>query len=267
MNNIITRSISGTFFAIILMACCCDEWFFLGMFFCLMNACISEFSKMLHLQSKTIYWVCNFLYLSNLDRIFLPSAQTKEIIQAATIILIAMLFIKVLFTKKIKAVEYLGKFFLTLLYTCLPFIFIAEIPFGYDGASFNSHLILGILILTWSNDTFAYVVGKMIGKHKLFERISPKKTIEGFFGGIVFTVITAVIISAFYLELSLVYWIYISFIISIFGVIGDLIASMFKRQFGCKDFGTIIIGHGGVLDRLDSLIFVAPLIYVFLNFI
>ena len=145
-----------------------------------------------------------------------------------------------------------------------PFIIITKIPFGTRG--YNPKIIIGIFILIWTNDTFAYIVGKSIGKHKLFERISPKKTIEGFVGGIIFATIAGFLISKYYIEgskFNQYIWIGFAVIVGVFGTIGDLIESKFKRIAGVKDSGKIMPGHGGILDRLDSVIFVAPFIFLF----
>ena len=162
----------------------------------------------------------------------------------------------------------LSKYIYLIGYIMLPFLFIVKISFGI--AAYNPKIIIGLFILIWTNDTFAYLVGKSIGKHKLFERISPKKTIEGFFGGVVFAALAGFLISKFYIQptpefssKSILIWMIIALIVSIFGTIGDLIESKFKRIAGVKDSGSIMPGHGGVLDRLDSVIFVAPVIYLF----
>ncbi|MFZ0596565.1 MAG: phosphatidate cytidylyltransferase [Flavobacterium sp.] len=153
-------------------------------------------------------------------------------------------------------------------YIMLPFLFIVKISFGIK--DYNPKIIIGLFILIWTNDTFAYLVGKSIGKHKLFERISPKKTIEGFLGGVAFAALAGFLISKFYIQptpefssKSILIWTIIALIVSIFGTIGDLIESKFKRVAGVKDSGAIMPGHGGVLDRLDSVIFVAPIIFLF----
>jgi phosphatidate cytidylyltransferase len=150
----------------------------------------------------------------------------------------------------------------------LPFVFITKISFGIN--DYNPKIIIGLFILIWTNDTFAYLVGKSIGKHKLLERISPKKTIEGFIGGVVFAVFTGFLISKLYIKASpsfsgksILIWTSIALIVGIFGTIGDLIESKFKRIAGIKDSGKIMPGHGGILDRLDSVIFVAPIVYLF----
>ncbi|QGK74737.1 phosphatidate cytidylyltransferase [Flavobacterium sp. SLB02] len=161
-----------------------------------------------------------------------------------------------------------SKYIYSVGYIMLPFLFITKISFGIK--DYNPKIIIGLFVLIWTNDTFAYLVGKSIGKHKLFERISPKKTIEGFLGGVVFAAFAGFLISKLYIQpnpdfsnKSILIWTIIALIVSIFGTIGDLIESKFKRVAGVKDSGAIMPGHGGVLDRLDSVIFVAPIIFLF----
>lgn len=121
-----------------------------------------------------------------------------------------------------------------------------------------------IFALISINDTFAYLVGSTIGKHKLFERISPAKTIEGSLGGLVFTVLTAYLCNRFWLNIfSDVKMIGLALIIVVFGSLGDLIESMLKRQAGVKDSGNIIPGHGGILDRFDALLFAMPFVFIY----
>jgi len=167
-----------------------------------------------------------------------------------------------------QTISKISKYIYLIGYILLPFIFIVKISFGIN--NYNPKIIIGLFVLIWTNDTFAYLVGKSIGKHKLFERISPKKTIEGFLGGVVFAAFAGFLISKFYIRpnpdfssKSILIWTIIALIVSIFGTIGDLIESKFKRVAGVKDSGKIMPGHGGVLDRLDSVIFVAPVIYLF----
>lgn len=153
-------------------------------------------------------------------------------------------------------------------YIIIPFLLIIKLPFlGLGGDNDNRFIIIGIFILMWINDTFAYIVGKSIGKRKLFERVSPKKTIEGFLGGLVFTVIGSYIISLFYTFLSPALWIATAVILVVFGSLGDLIESKLKRNAGVKDSGAIMPGHGGILDRLDSIIFAIPFLFLFYQII
>ncbi len=133
---------------------------------------------------------------------------------------------------------------------------------GFVNGAYDGTLILSFFILVWSNDTGAYIVGVSIGKHKLYERISPKKTWEGFIGGILFTFVAAYIIWSNTGFQSLALWLVSGLIVGIFGTMGDLVESMLKRDVDAKDSGTILPGHGGMLDRFDAVLFSAPLILV-----
>ena len=122
-----------------------------------------------------------------------------------------------------------------------------------------------MFILIWINDSFAYLIGSNFGRQKLFESVSPKKTVEGFLGGVFFSAIGSYFIFKYTNNLEFSNWLIISVIVSVFGTIGDLIESKYKRQANVKDSGNLMPGHGGLLDRLDSAIFVAPFIYLFLK--
>ncbi len=124
---------------------------------------------------------------------------------------------------------------------------------------------MGIFILIWVNDSFAYLVGSSIGRRKLFPSVSPKKTVEGTLGGFIFTLVAAYILSLYEPILKSAEWIILATVIVIMGSLGDLIESKLKRLAGVKDSGAILPGHGGMLDRLDSLIFAAPFAYLVLN--
>ncbi len=132
---------------------------------------------------------------------------------------------------------------------------------------FNYELLLGFFILNWSSDTGAYLAGNAFGKTKLFERISPKKTIEGSLGGLVLTVIVAYFLSTIFFQVSMLDWIIIAMLVVSFGTFGDLFESMIKRKAEIKDSGSFIPGHGGILDRFDSVLFSAPSVFVYLNLI
>jgi len=125
-------------------------------------------------------------------------------------------------------------------------------------------MALGLFAILWSYDTFAYLTGMLFGKHKLIERISPKKTWEGAIGGTVFSLAAAFVLSVFFKELSLVQWMLGALIIVITGTFGDLAESMLKRKFDLKDSGGFFPGHGGILDRFDSVFFAAPAFFCYL---
>lgn len=146
-------------------------------------------------------------------------------------------------------------------YVVLPFLIISQLPFGNQ--IYSPWLLLSIFIMMWCNDTFAYICGRLFGKHKLYEKISPKKTIEGFVGGLLFTQIAALVLfKTTNMPFSLFFWLTIALTASTIGTIGDLVESKYKRQAEVKDSGAIMPGHGGILDRLDSILFAAPFLFL-----
>jgi phosphatidate cytidylyltransferase len=129
---------------------------------------------------------------------------------------------------------------------------------------YHPYLLLGIFVLTWTNDTFAFLTGSWLGKHKLVPHISPKKSIEGLIGGGLFTVGAAWLYSRFNQDISNIQWLVTGIIVVIFGTLGDLSESVIKRNFNTKDSGNILPGHGGFLDRIDGLLFIGPAVYFYL---
>jgi phosphatidate cytidylyltransferase len=161
--------------------------------------------------------------------------------------------------------------FFGILYIAVPFslwsLTVLKEEFVYDLGNrieYTPHYLLGFFFLVWSNDTFAYLVGKPLGRTKLFERISPKKTWEGFIGGVVLTQGVAYILSIYFTELPLRDWMVIGAIVSVFGTLGDLVESMFKRSLNVKDSGGILPGHGGILDRFDGVLLASPFVVTYL---
>ena len=155
-----------------------------------------------------------------------------------------------------------------LLYILVPFFLIQLFVFNdinYPNANFDPSIILLILILTWTFDTFAYLFGVKFGKHKIMISISPKKSWEGFAGGFLFTIITAFISSVYLLSINLQFAIIVSLILPFTATLGDFIASYYKRQAGVKDSGNLIPGHGGILDRMDAFMITIPAIYTLKN--
>ena len=157
-----------------------------------------------------------------------------------------------------------GKLIFTVVYVTLPFAFALALPkFSTLDTSKSFTLeVFMLFVLIWSSDTFAYLTGKFFGKHKMAPRISPKKTWEGFAGGVVLTLILGFFVEQYFPELR-GNWMIVGFLVSVFAPLGDLVESQLKRSFAVKDSGNIIPGHGGVLDRLDSFIICAPVIYLY----
>lgn len=157
----------------------------------------------------------------------------------------------------------LGYTYLGIIYVALPFALLIEMTFWRG--NFLPVLPLGTLLILWSFDTGAYFSGKYFGRRKLFERISPKKTWEGFFGGAIIALLTAFLYWKYTESLRMSEWLGIAGIIVIAGTLGDLVESLFKRSIEIKDSGSIIPGHGGFLDRFDGLLLSMPFIVTFIK--
>lgn len=172
-------------------------------------------------------------------------------------------FIKLYKKTDSKPFENLGYTFLGIIYVAVPFTLVNELVI--EEGHYKPYLMMGVLLILWVNDSGAYFAGSLMGKRKLFERISPKKTWEGLIGGAVFSVLAAFIYGQYYTQLELWKWLGIAVIIVITGTLGDLVESLFKRSIAIKDSGSIIPGHGGFLDRFDGLLLSMPFILTFLK--
>lgn len=170
--------------------------------------------------------------------------------------LVFLCFIFELFSKSEHPFNNVALTLLGMTYISAPFSMLNLIAF--NGESFSPNIVMGLLFLIWSNDTGAYLVGSQIGRTKLLPRISPKKTWEGFFGGLALTFLVSWGLSKYFNEIRVQDWLALAAISSIFGTIGDLVESMLKRSFEVKDSGTLLPGHGGFLDRFDAFMFLVP---------
>ncbi len=270
MRKLSKRALSGfVFVSVLIFSILYSKITFITLFFILMLFCLYEFQRMIKLKSIFPYLIGTLLFIFGniLNVEDVPSRIIFEYVGVALFLTIFMSFASILFAKKEEVISHLGQIFLTIIYIVVPFTLMVQIPFLNTEYSYVNTTILGVFILIWTNDTFAFLVGKNFGKHKLLKRISPNKTIEGFIGGMVFTFIASFILSSQFTSLSIIQWTVIAGIVSIFGVLGDLIESMFKRQAGVKDSSNFIPGHGGFLDRFDSVIFAAPFIFIYLQLV
>lgn len=170
--------------------------------------------------------------------------------------LVFTIFIYELYSNSKEPFANIAFMILGLFYIGLPFALVDFIAF--DGDDFRHRIVFGLLVLTWVNDTGAYLIGSMIGRTPLFPRISPKKTWEGSIGGLATTLLFGWLLSYIFQEIPLVQWLGLAVIVGIFGGLGDLVESMLKRSVNVKDSGNLLPGHGGLLDRFDAFIFVIP---------
>ncbi|HEY4629566.1 MAG TPA: phosphatidate cytidylyltransferase [Flavobacterium sp.] len=288
MNETLKRAISGAVYIILLLASILysTESFFI-LFGAFLLISVYEFCNLVQINkvfpilfgtvlytAVTLVSHYNKITTDTINQLFktdleiLINIQQLDIVLLVIALVVSIKCILFLFYDNIQKISTSSKYLYLLGYIILPFVFITKISFGIN--DYNPKIIIGLFILIWTNDTFAYIVGKSIGRTKLFEKISPKKTVEGFIGGIIFAVLAGYLISKYYIkanpqfsERSILIWTSIAVIVGIVGTIGDLIESKFKRIAGVKDSGSIMPGHGGILDRLDSVIFVAPIIFLF----
>ena len=156
---------------------------------------------------------------------------------------------------------------LAFLYVLIPFILMQVFGMRDSNFPFDPSFILLMFVLTWTFDTFAYLVGVKFGKHKIIPTVSPKKSWEGFAGGFIFTIIAAYLTASYFLEIKLNQAIVISLFLPFTATVGDFTESYYKRKAGVKDSGNFIPGHGGMLDRMDAFMFTIPVLYIYLSLI
>jgi len=219
--------------------------------------CILEYSKLVKI--KPFLFIFSFLLFIYLFTFLALPYNSVYVLLTATLLTNVLLIYDLFKSKK-------TTFRFAFLYLIGGLIFITLIPMIYDG--YVPKLISGVFILIWTNDVFAYLVGKSIGKTPLAPKISPNKTIEGFIGGFVATCLVSLLIYKYMPVNNSIFiwwfWMLLAVIICIFGTLGDLIQSKIKRQAAVKDSGNILPGHGGIFDRIDSIVFTAPFIYLYL---
>ena len=240
---------------------------FVLLFALITGLCLWEFLNMVLIRNKTFDLIRRLLGLVlGLIPFVLTSVVQLQIIREPQdfVALFVFLFFPVLFVAFIYELfirserPFINVAFIVLgvVYIGVPFALLDFIAF--DGNYFYANTVFGLLLMTWANDTAAYMIGSQIGKNPLFPRISPKKTWEGTLGGLLITILIAFLLARFFSELALVDWLILALIVAIFGSFGDLVESMLKRSVQVKDSGTLLPGHGGFLDRFDGFIFLLP---------
>jgi phosphatidate cytidylyltransferase len=269
VNNFIVRTLTGIVFAIsIIGSILVSHYLFSLLFLVVTIFTMLEFYKLadsglsIKIQTKLGVFTGSMLFiLSSLSSLGLISTKFLAII----FLLTGLLFIAEMYRNKSNpflniSMTLAGVFYIALPFSMLNFFYT---PY-FDFSNGNYEVLIGFFLILWVNDSLAYLVGSSIGKHRLFERISPKKSWEGSIGGFAFGLLTAWGISFFFKELELNNWLVIAAIIMIFGTFGDLVESLFKRSLNIKDSGSFLPGHGGLLDRFDAVLLAAPAVFVYL---
>ena len=266
-----TRTITGLSFGAVVITACLFSQISCAFLLCIVSGlCVYEFSFLL-IKDKGLPRI-HLVYLFSLPVCYiaykvqwLPDLTCVQGIFA----LLYILFVVELFSKREKPFDILAISSLSVFYIIIPFLFgidliyCAYVDINKEGNIF----VLCIIFMVWASDVFAYLLGSLIGKHKMFERISPKKTWEGTISGVIGANIIGYLCSK-YLSLfnfELIFWLSLATLCSIVGILGDLIESMLKRSLKIKDSGTILPGHGGFLDRFDALIFVLPFSWLYVE--
>lgn len=196
---------------------------------------------------------------------FISTPNSYWVFSIWTVFIVAFVF-QLLASKSKTAITDISVTIAGALYLAVPFIallILGIIP-SFHPVGFNWLIPLSIFILTWANDTGAYLSGRTFGKHKLFERISPNKTWEGSIGGGVITLVISLVLHRYFGNFSAPVWMGIALLVSLFANVGDLMESAFKRNAKVKDSGKIMPGHGGILDRFDAILMTAPVVLAYL---
>ncbi|MGI6073119.1 MAG: phosphatidate cytidylyltransferase [Fermentimonas sp.] len=259
VKEVATRGIAGALYVlVILLGILGGEIAFLIIFGTILGFALFEFYRMIeretsHTIDKTfniasgiIAFVAFYLQIKGVTTVLLPILSLGYLL----ILVTSALFLKR--DNVLNGIIYsvFGHFYITL-------------PLGIMMLMTNMLVnIIYLFIFIWVNDTAAYVVGSLLGKHKLIEHISPNKSVEGFIGGIVFSALAAVVIANFNDDVSMGMWIIFGVVVALFGTLGDLFESLIKRTYNVKDTGNLIPGHGGILDRIDSLLIAIPAVYL-----
>ena len=274
MNNFIVRTITGVIFVAAIVTSFLNP-VAMAVFFALVTGLtIWEFTGLVnqHVEDTTINRViCTvagvWFFLSMYG---FCSGIVHSAVFFAYLFTIVYLFISELYLKQNNPINNWAYTMLSQMYIALPFSLINVLAFMGDKEGdihYNYVIPLSVFIFLWINDTGAYCAGSLLGKHKLFPRISPGKSWEGSIGGAVFVAIAAYIISQLSpitAQLSPLQWIGLGLVVVVFGTWGDLVESLFKRTLGIKDSGNILPGHGGMLDRFDSSLMAIPAAAVYL---
>jgi len=278
-NNLTQRLITGILgSAGIIAGVSYSEWIYFGIFFIICLFSLREFYKLSGLDGmiplKVLGTIIGLVVFSL--SFFIEQETISHRYYFLIFPLVAIVYLVKLYKKtEHKPFTNIAFTFLGIIYIALPLALLNHAAFRiHDDASiagvighnvYNFEIILGCLLILWASDTGAYFAGTFFGKHKLFERISPKKSWEGFWGGAGLAIVITYILTLYFHSLSLVDWMIVSLIIIIGGTFGDLVESLLKRSIEIKDSGTSLPGHGGFLDRFDGLFISAPFIVAYLE--
>ena len=270
MSEVYKRAITGTgIVAVIVCSLILSHYTFFIVCCAISLMGLFEFYRLFEVTKSPLRMIAGMvLSASLLITVFLiADGYADREILLVNLALITFIFITVIFLQSDNPFSEVAFTFLGQVYITLPLILLYSSAFLLDENVFSKNVILGYFFFLWANDTGAYVCGSLFGKYKLAPHISPNKTWEGSAGG-AFLVIVFVYINYYFLnELSLIDWMVLGIIVIVMGTLGDLVKSVMKRSRNVKDTGNILPGHGGILDRFDSLIGSVPFVYGYLSLV
>jgi phosphatidate cytidylyltransferase len=276
VKNFVTRTLAGAVLVAVIIAATAWSPISFGILFMLISLLATqELMKLLTGKSTYLGGVSALLFLAiYAEHAMMFSERMIVIVWVVYGMSLLAAMIGQLWNTKTNPVESWMHIAYSQIYVAVPFALINMIAF-FRG-QFTPVLVLSMLVFIWVNDSFAYLTGSLFGRHRMFERVSPKKSWEGFIGGNLFALVAAYLMSILDQPLSnllvghdgasleLWQWLVFAQIVVVFGTLGDLVESLLKRTLGVKDSGSAIPGHGGWLDRFDSLIFAAPVVACYL---
>ena len=279
MKNLMVRTLSGlVLVAVFVGAVLGSQWSFGALLLLILVGGQTEFYKLaretglspqrwMGLAVGVLLFALNFIVFRQFSRSVTDEAGGAVLYLLLYIgLLLPTLFVCELFRRSATPLANLGATLLGVLYVAVPLSLLLYVPVLAGDGVWRPETVLCYIFIIWANDVFAYLVGMTFGRHRLCERLSPKKSWEGFFGGLAGAVATG-LAAAYALDTN--YWVWggLALVASLSGVAGDLVESMFKREAGVKDSGQVIPGHGGVLDRFDALLLSAPFVFVYMLFV
>ena len=277
MKNLWVRTMSGAILAVVMLgAIAWSQWSFGLLLAALLAVGMTEFyslaeeqgnkpQRVVGLVAGLVLFALNFAFVSDDIEILGSARQAFACGMAFLLLLLPAMFICELYRRRENPATNIGITFMGVVYVALPFSLMCYIPI-IGSETWSPWVMLFYVFIIWANDVFAYLVGMSIGKHRLCERLSPKKSWEGFFGGIIGAVAMG-LVAAYVQDGNYWVWAGLALVAAVTGVLGDLVESMFKRAAGVKDSGTLIPGHGGVLDRFDAMLLSAPFVFVYMLFV
>jgi phosphatidate cytidylyltransferase len=272
LKNLLTRAGTGIIYIlVILLGILGGRFSFLAVFGIILALGLFEFyrmvekdtshaiSKIFNITHGLLLFLSVFLFLERLSYLALP---------ILVLVYLLILFASAILIRRQDVLHGIIYSFFGQMYITMPLSLLMVLSYSYQDrittGGYDWTPLIALFVFIWINDTAAYFIGTLTGKHKLIPHISPRKSVEGFIAGILCTMLSSLLFAHFFPEFSSLHWMGFATVVALFGTVGDLFESLIKRTYSVKDAGTLIPGHGGILDRIDSLLVAIPAAYLYL---